>query len=75
MTKEIIAFIKNEICSEPTIEIHAEDNLLDSGIVDSMGMMKLILFLERQYKKRVPSDEMTIDNFKTVEKIAAYFSP
>ncbi len=75
MTKEIIAFIKNEICSEPTIEIHAEDNLLDSGIVDSIGMMKLILFLERQYKKRVPSDEMTIDNFKTVEKIATYFSP
>lgn len=74
MNEEIVAYIKNEITSEPLLEINSSDNLLEMGIVDSMGMMKLILFLERQFKKRVPVEDMTVDNFKTVEKIASYFS-
>ncbi|MEP3209524.1 MAG: phosphopantetheine-binding protein [Maribacter sp.] len=74
MNEEIVAYIKNEITSEPLLEINSSDNLLETGIVDSMGMMKLILFLEKQFKKRVPAEDMTIDNFETVEKIASYFS-
>ncbi|TMM53768.1 acyl carrier protein [Maribacter algarum] len=74
MNEKIIAFIKNEITTEPLLEIDSEDNLLENGIVDSMGMMRLILFLEKQFKKRVPTEDMTLENFKTVEKIALYFS-
>ncbi|MFS4492235.1 phosphopantetheine-binding protein [Maribacter sp. 2308TA10-17] len=74
MNETIISYIKNEITSEPTIKIATNDSLLDTGIVDSMGMMKLILFLEKQFKKRVPSGDMTLENFETVEKIAKYFS-
>jgi len=74
MNEKIIAYIKNEITTEPSIEINLKDNLLESGVVDSMGMMRLILFLEKQFKKRVPSEDMTLDNFMTVEKIAVYFS-
>ena len=74
MNEKIISYIKNEITSEPTLKITTNDNLLDTGIVDSMGMMKLILFLEKQFKKRVPSEDMTLENFETVEKIAKYFS-
>lgn len=74
MNEEIVAYIKNEITSDPLLEIDSRDNLLATGIVDSLGMMKLILFLEKQFKKRVPVEDMTIDNFKTVEKIARYFS-
>ncbi len=74
MNEEIVAYIKNEITAEPFLEINSSDNLLETGIVDSMGMMKLILFLEKQFKKRVPAEDMTIDNFETVEKIASYFS-
>lgn len=74
MNEKIIAYIKQEINTEPSIDIHSNDELLETGIVDSLGMMKLILFLEKQFKKRVPPEDMTLDNFKTVSKIAAYFS-
>jgi len=74
MNEEIVAYIKNEITSEPLLNIHSQDNLLETGILDSLGMMKLILYLEKQFKKRVPVEDMTIDNFKTVQKIASYFS-
>lgn len=74
MNEKIITYIKNELTAKPLEEIDSNDNLLESGILDSMGMMKLILFLEKQSKKRVPAEDMTLDNFKTVEKIASYFS-
>ena len=74
MNEEIIAYIKNELNTEPTLEINSFDDLLESGVVDSLGMMRLILFLEKQSKRRVPAKDMTLDNFRTVEKIANYFS-
>ena len=74
MNEKIIAYIKNEIIAEPTLKINSQDELLQEGVLDSLGMMKLILFLEKQYMKRVPSEDMTLDNFRTVEKIATYFS-
>lgn len=74
MNEKIIAYIKNEIIAEPTLKINSKDDLLEKGVIDSLGMMKLILFLEKQYLKRVPSEDMTLDNFRSVEKIANYFS-
>ncbi len=74
MNEKIIAYIKNEIIAEPTLKINSQDELLQEGVLDSLGMMKLILFLEKQYMRRVPSEDMTLENFRTVEKIATYFS-
>lgn len=53
-------------------EITEEDDLLGSGILDSLGMMRLILFLENEFDVSIPPEDMTIENFMTVNHIQAY---
>lgn len=71
----IIAYIANTLASEPLDDnLEPEDDLLGSGILDSMGMMKLIAFIENEYDLKVAPDEMVIENFMTVENIVEYIN-
>ena len=73
MTKELIQYIKeNLLIGQSDIELQPEDDLLGSGLVDSMGMMKLIGHIEEAYEFTVPPQDMTIENFMTVEAISNY---
>jgi acyl carrier protein len=42
------------------------------GIVDSMGMMELIGFLEDRFGLQPADDEITEQNFATLRRIAAF---
>jgi len=69
----IINFIKEELHSgRSELEIAPTDDLLGSGLVESMGMMRLIQFVEEKYKFKVAPQDMTIENFMTVEAITNY---
>ncbi len=72
MNKTIIAYIQSEISNNTLI--NEDDDLLTEGILDSMGMMKLIRFIETKFQIQVPFEDMTVENFMTVEKICDYVS-
>ena len=73
MQQTIIDYIKNEIHAEdPSLEIEAEDDLLGSGLLASMEMMRLVEYLETTYNFRVAPQDMAVENFMTVAAMAAY---
>ena len=49
-------------------------SLIDSGLIDSTGMLDLILFQEGEYGIRVADTETTPENLETISRIAAYVS-
>lgn len=49
-----------------------DDSLIETGIVDSTGMMGVILFLESEFGISVGEDETTPDNLDSIARIAAY---
>lgn len=55
-------------------ELSEDDNLIDNGIVDSLGIMKLVSFLESSYKLSISDDEILIENFETINIIANFIS-
>lgn len=46
------------------------DPLIDSGIIDSLGIMKLIGFLEDKMAIQITDEELTPENFSTIESIS-----
>lgn len=75
MDKELIGYIKDELHpGEAGLDISPQDDLLGSGLVESMGMMKIIGFIESRYGIVVPPRDMTIENFLTVEAMVNYIS-
>ncbi len=50
------------------------DSFLDSGIIDSTGILELIAFLEGTYGIRVEDEDAIPDNLDSIERISAYLS-
>jgi acyl carrier protein len=57
--------------SEPG-ELTDELSLIDSGLVDSTGMLDIILFLEGEYGFRVEDRETIPENLETIGRIADF---
>ena len=49
-----------------------DDSLLGRGIVDSTGMLEIIMFIEEQLGVMVKDEEMIPENLDSVSRIAAF---
>ena len=56
----------------PGAEISSSDNLIDSGLMDSLSLMRLIQFLEEQFNVTFDGMDVVPDNFKTVDAMVAF---
>ncbi len=72
MNEKIISYIKDEVTNEAIDHIDANEDLLGSGIIDSIGLIKLISFLEQEYQISIPPEDMTVENFMTPQSITEY---
>lgn len=64
-----------EFVSEKLLDgrsIASDENLLLSGLVDSLGVMQLVRFLETRFGIQIPAEDVTIEHFMTVDAISAY---
>jgi acyl carrier protein len=48
------------------------DSLLESGLIDSMGVLELVTFLESTFSIRVADQEVVPENLDTIARIVAY---
>lgn len=51
--------------------INHEELLIEGGLIDSMGILKLIAFLEEEYNVTFEEEDITAENFATINAIAA----
>ena len=64
---EIVEFLLQEFYADrEDATLTPEDNLLEGGMIDSVGMMKLIQYLEETYTIKVDPIDMTFQNFINV---------
>jgi len=70
MVEEITNYINEEI----DILVTQEEELLSSGLIDSITIMKLIAHLEETYEIKVPPQDMVIENFNTISSITEYIA-
>lgn len=52
--------------------IDADEDLLGSGLVDSLGMASVVLFIETNCEIEIPAEDVTIDHFLSLNAIDAY---
>lgn len=48
-----------------------DEPLFESGIIDSLGFITLLSYLEKTFRVRIGMAEITMEKFNTVESMAA----
>jgi len=69
ISSRIRDFIATEIMLEDTTSTLTDDTPLLGGVIDSLGLMQLISFLEEEFNVAIDDAEVTADNFRTVSQI------
>jgi acyl carrier protein len=67
--QQVVHFIRKNFIFEDATPVSETQSLLDTGVVDSTGILEMIGFLEKQYQIRFNDDELVAQNFDSVEGI------
>ena len=70
--QQIFEFITTTLNPDSKVAFDAGQNLLEAGVLDSVAMMELIVWLEEQFKIAIEADDLTPDNFATLDAMAKY---
>jgi acyl carrier protein len=65
-------FIATELMYADDDALSSDEPLLGSGIVDSLGIMRLVSYIEEEFGVVVPEDQLIPDHFQTVTRLAAF---
>ena len=49
-----------------------EDSFIETGIIDSTGILELVRFLESTYGIKVADEDLTPDNLDSVNKVVSF---
>jgi len=55
-------------------DLDNDDSFLEEGIIDSTGILELIMFLEESFDIQVEDEEVIPENLDSVNKIDVYIS-
>jgi acyl carrier protein len=64
--------LENLLFSSDPAELPNDASLLDRGIIDSTGVLEIVLFLEGEFDIRIKASEMLPENFDTVNNMVAF---
>jgi len=71
MTADVIReFILSELVQDKSVTTLSEkDSLIESGIIDSLGIQKLLVFIEEKVSIQIMDEDIIPENFETIEAI------
>lgn len=65
-------YIREELMNGSSNDLDESENLLAAGIIDSLGILRLVSFVEEKFGIEVPDEDVTIDNFQSVKSMSDY---
>lgn len=73
VSQEIRQFvIANFLFGQDADSLRGDDSFLESGVIDSTGVLELVGFLEKQFNVTVADHELVPDNLDSVNKVASF---
>jgi len=54
------------------VKYDIDGNLFDMGIIDSVGLISCIVFIEEEFLLSIPDEDLLPENFSSIRKIAEY---
>ena len=71
-TNDLIEMINAEVSLDPDTPIDVDTDLLLTGLVDSIGVVQIVGWMEEQFSIEVEPTDVVLDNFQTVQAMVAY---
>ena len=72
LTEALTRLLIEEIVREPVEDIPEDLSLIDSGLIDSLGLLNLVDRFEEEFGVEVGDDDLVPENFETIAAMTEY---
>ena len=69
-----IFIVENFVIDGNIDQLDSEQSFLESGIIDSTGMLELVSFIEEHYDIKMEDEELIPDNLDSVNNVVKYIN-
>jgi acyl carrier protein len=68
-------FVQNDLAASAGINsVRDDESLQETGIVDSLQILRLVTFLEESFEIQIQETEIVIENFHSIDSIDKFVS-
>ncbi len=61
-----------ELSLDDNLSIDLDDNLLEQGVIDSLGLIRLMQHLQTKFGVQLDADEIVPENLQTLRRMVAF---
>jgi acyl carrier protein len=72
ITTKVRGFVHSRFPLAKERKIPDDASLLEAGIVDSLGILSLVAFVEETFSVRIEDEELSPENFESVEALSRF---
>lgn len=73
-TKQVRDFVVSNFLFGDGASLQDDTSFLDGGIIDSTGMLELIMFVEEKYGIKVREEEMLPENLDSLNRVGQFLA-
>lgn len=72
MRDDLLAFVNTHVNLDPSVEIAGDTDLMLTGLVDSVGVIEIVGWLQDEAGIEIDPMDVVLDNFQTVDAMTAF---
>jgi acyl carrier protein len=65
-------FVDNFLMGDATLAVRDDESLLEAGIVDSTGMLEMVMFLEQHFALKIEDRELVPENLDSLQRLVRF---
>lgn len=70
ITYSLTNYLQQEL-NRTQVALTLNTSLIQAGLIDSLSIFKLILFMEEQFAIKIHPEDITVENFETINALTA----
>lgn len=70
--QKVIQILAEYIKEQYDAQLDTQENIFDSGIIDSLGFVNLVGFISQSFEIEFEPEDLIEDNFQSLERIAQF---
>jgi len=67
-------FIETELAKGRKTNIKPSDDLLSEGIIDSLGILQLVGFIEEEFNIVIADEDVVLENFQSIAALNEFLN-
>ena len=75
LTESLLSFVREDLLRGRVVDIDVDTYLFEEGMVDSLGILRLLAFLELEIGRPIADSEVVMEHFRTIRTIDRTFGP